>query len=123
MSCSLVPSQSTQEAEDVLESCWELWRQWHSLGHKPSLSLVYISSCFAGDNGENDSLTRDLPNNDGVAGLAGLAGPLLTIHLEHQERLPNAGPVGDSREVLATAAMQLYYIRLIEFQYEKYKSS
>ena len=87
---------------------------------KPSLSLVYISSCFAGDNGENDSLTRDLPNNDGVAGLAG---PLLTIHLEHQERLPNAGPVGDSREVLATAAMLLCYIRLIEFQYEKYKSS
>ena len=45
--------------------------------HKPSLSLVYISSCFAGDNGENDSLTRDLPNNDS------LAGSVLTIHLGH----------------------------------------
>ena len=34
---------------------------------QPSLSLVYISSCLAGDNGENDSLTRDLPNNDSRA--------------------------------------------------------
>ena len=39
-------------------------------GDKPSLSLVYISSCFAGDNGENDSLTRDLPNNDSKSSAA-----------------------------------------------------
>ena len=86
MSCSLSVNSGGRRCPGVLLGTQETIGLTGAEEHQPSLSLVYISSCFAGDNGENDSLTRDLPNNDSRDCADSTSGSL---------SLANAGAVSD----------------------------
>ena len=100
VSCSLSVNSGGRRCPGVLLGTLETMGLTGAEEHQPSLSLVYISSCFAGDNGENDSVTRDLPNNDSRPCADNTSGSL---------RLANAGAVSDQLET-AQRSRQLLHI-------------